>query len=139
MDAREFVSSFDRPNIRYLITERDDERAQLRAFLREHAGESGIVYCLSRKKVDTAAEWLNAEMTRRCRITGMDQDAPPQSVALSARRGHRDGRHHRVWHGIDKPDVRFVAHLDLCRKRRRLLLQEISGHVLAAMATSPRR
>ena len=74
-DAREFVSSFDRPNIRYLITERVDERAQLRAFLREHAGESGIVYCLSRKKVDATADWLNAEMTRALPYhAGMDQE-----------------------------------------------------------------
>ncbi|HRD94235.1 MAG TPA: RecQ family ATP-dependent DNA helicase, partial [Accumulibacter sp.] len=59
-EAREFVASFDRPNIRYTIVERDNPRRQLLAFLGSHAGQAGIVYCLSRRKVDETAVWLNA-------------------------------------------------------------------------------
>lgn len=114
-DAREFVSSFDRPNIRYLITERVDERAQLRAFLREHAGESGIVYCLSRKKVDATADWLNAEMTKALPYhAGMDQEVRRRNQSRFLREeGIVMVATIAFGMGIDKPDVHFVAHLDL--------------------------
>src|SRR6185369_12190265 len=57
--ARMFVSSFDRPNICYTIVDKDDARDQLLRFIRdEHPGEAGIVYCLSRRKVDETAAWL---------------------------------------------------------------------------------
>ncbi|MQM32682.1 MAG: ATP-dependent DNA helicase RecQ, partial [Candidatus Accumulibacter phosphatis] len=59
--ARVFVASFDRPNIRYLIVERDNPRQQLLAFLAAHQGAAGIVYCLSRRKVDETAAWLNTQ------------------------------------------------------------------------------
>ena len=60
--ARVFISSFDRPNIRYAIVEKDDARRQLLRFIRdEHEGDAGIVYCLSRKKVEETAAWLNEE------------------------------------------------------------------------------
>jgi len=115
-EARQFISSFDRPNIRYTIVEKDNARVQLLRFLRdEHEGDAGIVYCQSRKKVEETAEWLNGE--------GLN--ALPYHAGLDSevRRRHQDRflREDGIvmvatvafGMGIDKPDVRFVAHLDL--------------------------
>jgi ATP-dependent DNA helicase RecQ len=115
-DAQQFVSSFDRPNIRYQIVEKNDPRKQLLAFIQdEHPRDAGIVYCLSRRKVEETAEWLDKHGIRALAYhAGMD---------VETRRQHQDTflRDEGVvmvatiafGMGIDKPDVRFVAHLDL--------------------------
>ncbi|MFE6175917.1 DNA helicase RecQ [Streptomyces sp. NPDC056464] len=114
--ARHFVASFDRPNIQYRIVPKADPKKQLLSFLREeHAGDAGIVYCLSRKSVEATAEFLSRN--------GIE--AVPYHAGLDA--GTRAAHQSRFLReeglvvvatiafgmGIDKPDVRFVAHLDL--------------------------
>ncbi len=117
-EARRFVSSFDRPNIRYRIVDKDNPRGQLLAFIRDdHAGEAGIVYCLSRRKVEETAAWLAAQGVAALPYhAGMD-------AATRAEHQQRFLREEGLvmvatiafGMGIDKPDVRFVAHLDLPR------------------------
>ena len=116
--ARLFVTSFDRPNIRYTIVEKLDPRRQLLRFIRsEHPGEAGIVYCQSRRKVEETAVWLEEEG-----LTALPYHA---GLEAGVRRRHQDRflREEGIvmvatiafGMGIDKPDVRFVAHLDLPR------------------------
>jgi ATP-dependent DNA helicase RecQ len=114
-DAEVFTTSFDRPNIAYEIVERDQPRQQLLRFLSRHKGSSGIVYCLSRAKVEDTAEWLNGQGIRALAYhAGMDrgvrdanQDAFLREEGLCLVATVAFGM------GIDKPNVRYVAHLDL--------------------------
>ena len=117
-DARQFISGFDRPNIRYRIVTKDNPRGQLQQFLEtEHPGEAGIVYCMTRNKVEETAAWLG----------GLGWPALPYHAGLDA--AIRTENQERFINengviivatiafgmGIDKPDVRFVAHLDMPR------------------------
>ena len=114
--AQLFISGFDRPNIRYRIILKQNARQQLFSFIQtEHAGETGIVYCLSRKKVEETAEWLSQKGLK----------ALPYHAGMEHQ--HRQKNQHQFLMeegliivatiafgmGIDKPNVRFVAHLDL--------------------------
>ncbi|OGH02385.1 MAG: ATP-dependent DNA helicase RecQ [Candidatus Lambdaproteobacteria bacterium RIFOXYD1_FULL_56_27] len=114
--AKLFVSSFDRPNLLYRLKLKHNPRRQLLdLILEEHPGESGIVYCLSRKKVDETALWLSKEgikalpyhagMTPLERDRNQERFSKEESVVMVATIA--------FGMGIDKPDIRFVAHLDL--------------------------
>ncbi|KQO75885.1 ATP-dependent DNA helicase RecQ [Rhizobium sp. Leaf262] len=110
-----FIAGFDRPNIRYAIMEKDNPRAQVKRFLRDHQDQSGIIYCLSKRKTEETAEWLRSE--------GYDA----LSYHAGMEREQREKNQTRFQHGeaiimvatiafgmgIDKPDVRFVVHIDL--------------------------
>ena len=117
-EARHFVAGFDRPNIRYLIEEKRDVRRQLLSLIqKEHPGEAGIVYCISRNKTEETAAFLNANGIA----------ALPYHAGLGATvRAQHQARFLReeglvmvatiaFGMGIDKPDVRFVAHIDMPR------------------------
>lgn len=115
-NATQFVSSFDRPNIRYHVTIKDNARQQLLTFIeREHPNDAGIIYCLSRKKVEDTATWLAEK----------GWDALPYHAGLSAQTREKNQRRFlreegiimvatiAFGMGIDKPNVRFVAHMDI--------------------------
>lgn len=115
-DARQFICGFDRPNIQYRITNKQNEKRQLLSFLRnEHSEDCGIVYCLSRKKVESIADWLSGE----------GFNALPYHAGMSSEKRQRNQQRFlreegviivatiAFGMGVDKPNVRFVAHLDL--------------------------
>ncbi|HUL06806.1 MAG TPA: DNA helicase RecQ, partial [Candidatus Acidoferrum sp.] len=113
--GRVFVAGFDRPNIRYRVQAKLETRAQLLAFLGTHEGESGIVYCMTRGKVEEIAEWLtqkgrtalpyHAGLDKTVRDRHQDRFVKEDGVVIVATIA--------FGMGINKPDVRFVAHLDL--------------------------
>ena len=115
-DAQVFINSFDRPNIQYAISEGNDPKQRLWRFIEtNHPGDAGIVYCLSRKKVEATAEWLSkqgrvalpyhAGLSSQLRQTNQQRFLREESVIIVATIA--------FGMGIDKPDVRFVAHLSL--------------------------
>ena len=113
--ARQFVASFDRPNIRYRIVQKHEPRKQLLEFLTEHDSDAGIIYCLSRKKVEETATFLatngvralpyHAGLDAAVRSTNQQRFLKEEGVVMVATIA--------FGMGIDKPDVRFVAHMDL--------------------------
>ena len=114
-EAREFVRGFDRPNIHYAIAVKDSPRQQLQRFLEGHQGESGIVYCLSRQNVEDTAAWLqekgyhalpyHAGLSAEVRAANQQRFLREEAVIMVATIA--------FGMGIDKPDVRFVAHMNI--------------------------
>lgn len=114
--AQSFISGFDRPNIRYRIVQKQNAKQQLLHFIRaEHSGDAGIVYCLSRKKVESTAKWLaekgikalpyHARLDQQIKKNNQHRFLMEEGVVIVATIA--------FGMGIDKPNVRFVAHLDL--------------------------
>ena len=114
--AKQYIKGFDRPNIRYRIAQKDRAKEQLLSFIRaEHSGDAGVVYCMSRKRVEDTASWLaekgfnalpyHAGLTPELRNHNQHRFLTEEGVIMVATIA--------FGMGIDKPNVRFVAHLDL--------------------------
>jgi len=114
-NPQQIISDFDRPNIRYIVIARTDARQQLKQFLANHENEAGIIYCLARKKTESIAEWLqqqgrnalpyHAGLPASTRTENQQRFLAEDGVIIVATIA--------FGMGIDKPDVRFVVHLDL--------------------------
>ena len=115
-DGKAFIAGFDRPNISYTIVEKENPRTQLLSFIRvHHTGDSGIVYCLSRRKVEETAQWLatqglnalpyHAGLSADTRSANQERFLREENIIMTATIA--------FGMGIDKPNVRFVAHMDL--------------------------
>lgn len=115
-DGKSFIAGFDRPNIAYTIVEKENPRTQLLSFIRtNHSGDSGIVYCLSRRKVEETAQWLTAQglnalpyhagLSAEMRAANQERFLREENIIMTATIA--------FGMGIDKPNVRFVAHMDL--------------------------
>lgn len=114
-DAQEYISGFDRPNLRYRITAKNNARQQLSQFLQQHQNESGIVYCLSRQKTEDTATYLcekgykalpyHAGLASHTRADHQSRFLREEGIIITATIA--------FGMGIDKPDVRFVVHLDM--------------------------
>ena len=114
--ARKFISSFDRPNIRYRITLKQSAKSQLLKFLKlEHPNDAGIIYCLSRKKTEDVADWLrNQGFNALPYHAGLPaQTRSKHQASFLREEGIIIVATIAFGMGIDKPDLRFVAHLDL--------------------------
>ncbi len=110
-----FISSFDRPNLRYVVQEKTQARTQILEFLRRHPGQSGIIYCQSRRKVDELAAWLSQQG-----YAALPYHAGLDGATRAAHQRHFLREEEQIMvatvafgMGIDKPDVRFVIHLDM--------------------------
>lgn len=114
-EAQEYISGFDRPNLRYRITAKNNARQQLSLFLQQHQNESGIVYCLSRQKTEDTATYLcekgykalpyHAGLASHTRADHQSRFLREEGIIITATIA--------FGMGIDKPDVRFVVHLDM--------------------------
>jgi ATP-dependent DNA helicase RecQ len=124
-NSKLFISSFDRPNIKYNITPKDNPNKQLIEFLIQHKNEAGVIYCMSRNKVDKTTEYLKAQgykslpyhagLDKKTRTQNQDKFIKEEGIIMVATIA--------FGMGIDKPDVRFVVHLDMPEAKRTAIVR----------------